>query len=96
MIEAAKEKAEESGVPMCIAVADEGANLGGFHRMDRAMLASIDIVRNKAYSSVSLKMPTDEIGETAQPAAALYGIGDTTDGRIVTFGGGLPIESDSE
>jgi uncharacterized protein GlcG (DUF336 family) len=96
MIEAAEERAEEIEVPMCIAVVDEGANLVGFHRMDDAMLASIDIARNKAYSSVSLKMSTEEIGEAAQPGAALFGIGNTNDGQIVTFGGGFPIESDGD
>lgn len=94
MIDAAEEQADEIEVPMCIAVVDEGANLVGFHRMDGALLASIDIARNKAYSAVGLKMPTDEIGEAAQPGAALFGIGNTNDGRIVTFGGGFPIESD--
>lgn len=38
-------------------------------------------------------MSTDKIGEAAQPGEALFGIGNTNDGRIVTFGGGFPIES---
>lgn len=96
MIDAAEEQADEIEVPMCIAVVDGGANLVGFHRMDGALLASIDIARNKAYSAVGLQMPTDEIGEAAQPGAALFGIGNTNDGRIVTFGGGFPIESDGD
>ncbi|KYH26426.1 hypothetical protein HAPAU_15240 [Halalkalicoccus paucihalophilus] len=93
MIRAAEERSDEIGVPMCIAVVDGGANLVGFHRVDGALLASISIARNKAYSAVTLKMPTDEIGEAAQPGAPLFGIGTTNDGRIVTFGGGFPIES---
>lgn len=92
MIATAEERAHEVGVPMCIAVADGGANLVAFHRMDDALLASIDIARNKAYSAVGLEMSTDEIGEAAQPGASLYGIGGTNEGRIVTFGGGFPIE----
>jgi uncharacterized protein GlcG (DUF336 family) len=94
MIEAAEEKVDEIEVPMCIAIVDTGANLVGFHRMDGALLASIDIARNKAYSSASLKMPTDEIGEAAQPGESLFGIGNTNGGRIVTFGGGFPVEID--
>lgn len=93
MIGAAEKKSTEIGVPMCIAVVDDGANLLGFHRIDDALLASVSIAQNKAYSSVALKMPTDEIGEVAQPGAALYGIGSTNEGRIVTFGGGFPIKS---
>lgn len=96
MIEAAEREVDEVGVPMCIAVVDEGANLVAFHRMDGAILASIDIARNKAYSAVGLGMSTEEIGEAAQPGASLFGIGTTNEGRIVTFGGGFPIERDGE
>lgn len=92
IIAAAEERAEEIGVPMCIAVMDDGANLVGFHRMDDALLASIDIARNKAYSSVSLELDTQTIQEVSQPGESLYGLGNTNDGRIVTFGGGIPLE----
>lgn len=95
IIAAAEEQAEEIGVPMCIAVMDDGANLVGFHRMDNALLASIDIAQNKAYSSVSLKLDTQTIQEVSQPGESLYGLGTTNDGRIVTFGGGLPLEDDN-
>lgn len=95
IIAAAEEQAEEIGVPMCIAVMDDGANLVGFHRMDDALLASIDIAQNKAYSSVSLKLDTQTIQEVSQPGESLYGLGTTNDGRIVTFGGGLPLEDDN-
>jgi uncharacterized protein GlcG (DUF336 family) len=91
IVAAAEAKAEEIEVPMCISVADDGANLVSFHRMNGALLGSVDISQNKAYTSVSLKSTTEEVGETAQPGAALYGIGGTNGGRIVTFGGGIPL-----
>lgn len=94
MIDAAEAKSDEIEVPMCIAVVDAGANLLGFHRIDGALLASISIAQNKAYSSVAMQMPTDDLGEAAQPGEALYGIETTDEGRIVTFGGGFPVESD--
>jgi len=95
IIEAAESHVEDSDVPpMCIAVMDEGANLVGFHRMDGALLASIDIAQNKAYSAVSLKLDTETVHEVSQPGESLYGIGETNDGRIITFGGGLPLEDD--
>jgi len=92
IIATAEEKANEIDVPMCIAVMDEGANLVGFHRMDDALLASIDIAQNKAYSSVSLKLDTKTIHEVSQPGESLYGLGNTNDGRIITFGGGFPTK----
>lgn len=94
IIAAAEEEAATIDVPMCIAVMDEGANLVGFHRMDGALLGSVDIAQNKAYSSVSLKLDTETIHEESQPGESLYGIGNTNGGRIVTFGGGLPLEDD--
>ncbi|WP_049911214.1 GlcG/HbpS family heme-binding protein [Halorubrum lipolyticum] len=94
LIAAAEGKAEEVGVPMCIAVMDDGANLVGFHRMDDALIASIDISQNKAYSAVSLKLDTETIQEVSQPGESLYGLGNTNDGRIITFGGGFPLEDD--
>lgn len=94
IIAAAEEEAAAIDVPMCIAVMDEGANLVGFHRMDGALLGSVDIAQNKAYSAVSLKLDTETIHEESQPGEPLYGIGNTNDGRIVTFGGGFPLEDD--
>ena len=94
LIAAAEDRAGEIDVPMCIAVVDDGATLVAFHRMDGALIGSIDIARNKAYTAVALKSPTSAIGEAAQPGAELYGIETTNDGRIVSFGGGFPLETD--
>jgi ATP:cob(I)alamin adenosyltransferase len=90
-VEAAEGKAREIGVPMVIAVVDQGGNLVAQHRMDGALLASIAISRDKAYSAVALKMTTEQAAALAQPGQSLYGL-NTTDGcRLVVFGGGLPI-----
>jgi uncharacterized protein GlcG (DUF336 family) len=62
--------------------------------MDDALLASISISQNKAYSAVSLKLDTETVWEVSQPGESLYGLGNTNDGRIITFGGGIPLESD--
>src|SRR6056297_157198 len=94
LIDAAEEEADDIDVPMCIAVMDEGANLVAFHRMDDALLASVSISQNKAYSAVSLKLDTETVWEVSQPGESLYGLGNTNDGRIITFGGGLPLEVD--
>ncbi|CDK38443.1 MULTISPECIES: heme-binding protein [unclassified Halorubrum] len=94
IITAAEEEAAAIDVPMCVAVMDGGANLVAFHRMDGALLGSVDIAQNKAYSSVSLKLDTEAIHEASQPGESLYGIGNTNGGRIVTFGGGFPLEND--
>ena len=58
LIAAARAKANAIGVPMVIAVVDAGGNLVAQLRMDDALLVSIDISRNKAYTAVALKLPT--------------------------------------
>jgi uncharacterized protein GlcG (DUF336 family) len=60
--------------------------------MDGALLASVDIAQNKAYTAASLELTTETVWEVSQPGEPLYGLGETNDGRIVTFGGGIPLE----
>ncbi|GAA0317468.1 heme-binding protein [Oceanobacillus sp. FSL W7-1293] len=91
LIEGAEKEAEKIGVSMVISVVDEGANLIAVHRMNDAWLASIDIAQNKAWTSVALKMPTSNLAEATVPHAELYGLNTTNNGRIVLFGGGIPL-----
>ena len=71
LISAAKEKAMEIGVPMVIAVVDAGGNLVAQHRMDGALLVSIEISVNKAYTAVAVQMPTHELSTVSQPGQPL-------------------------
>jgi uncharacterized protein GlcG (DUF336 family) len=96
MISAARKKADEIGVPMVIAVVDSGGNLVAQQRMDGALLVSIDISLNKAYTSVALKMPTGSLAPVSQPGQPLFGIHNADGGRIVIFGGGFPIKQGDE
>ena len=96
IVSAAAQKAEEIGQPMNVAVMDGGANLKAFARMEKAWLASIEIAINKAYTSVALEVPTGDLAEMTQPGQPLYGIDATNNGRIVIFGGGIPLTRDGE
>ncbi|HYG59299.1 MAG TPA: heme-binding protein, partial [Symbiobacteriaceae bacterium] len=89
ILAAAEARARAIGVPMVIAVVDAGGNLKLFKRMDGALLASVDIAVNKAYTSAAVRLPTREVGKLAQPGAPLFGI--ESSGRIVAFAGGVPI-----
>jgi uncharacterized protein GlcG (DUF336 family) len=59
--------------------------------MDDSYIASYDVAVNKAFTVVSLKMPTSKLKGLAQPGASLYGIQYTNEGKIVIFGGGVPL-----
>lgn len=86
-----EKKAYEMGVNAVICVADSGARPVLVHSMDDAYIASFDIAVKKAYTVVSLKMPTSTLKGLAAPGGSLYGIQHTNDGQIVIFGGGDPL-----
>lgn len=91
LIEAGISAAKQSGKDFVFAVCDDGGNMVSQARMDDALLASIEIARGKAYTAAALKMPTETVGQLAQPGGMLYGIENTHPGKLVLFGGGFPI-----
>jgi uncharacterized protein GlcG (DUF336 family) len=93
VVEAARVKAEEIGVPMNIAVVDEGNNLTAFARMDGAWLGSIDIAKNKAYTARAFDMSTKDLAPLCQPNQPLFGIHASNQGQLIIFAGGIPLEA---
>jgi uncharacterized protein GlcG (DUF336 family) len=93
LLDAARAKAEEIGVPMNIAVVDEGNNLRAFARMDGAWLGSIDIAQNKAYTARAFDMSTRDLAPLSQPNQPLFGIHASNQGRLIVFAGGIPLQS---
>jgi uncharacterized protein GlcG (DUF336 family) len=89
---AALAAAEEQGTLMDIAVVDAGGNLKAFARMDGAWLGSVDIAVKKATTARFFDLPTEALGELAQPGGPLYGI-EVSNGGLITFPGGLPIKA---
>ena len=78
-------------VPMAIAFCDEEGGLQYFLRMERTLPASTEIAMNKAHTAAVLRMSTADLGRLSQPGQMLYGIQNTHGGRIVLFGGGIPL-----
>ena len=96
VIAAAENKAEEIGQPMDIAVVDAGANLKTHVRMDGALIGSIDISINKAFTAIALQTQTKDLAPQTQPGQPLFGLNTTNNGRIVIFAGGIPLVRDGE
>ena len=92
---AAKQKAQDMGLKMNIAVVDAGANLTAFVRMDGAWLGSVDISIRKAKTARYFDMPTGELGKLSQPGGSLFNI-EHSNGGLITFPGGIPILNGSE
>jgi len=91
VITAARQKAEEIGVMMNIAVVDEGGNLTAFARMDGAWLGSIDIAQSKALTARNFDMTSEALGAISQPGEMCFGIHVSNQGKTIIFGGGIPL-----
>lgn len=89
-IAAARGAAGEIGVPMNVAVLDDGANLKAFTRMDGALLGSIDIAMGKAKTAALFGLNTEVIGEFAKPGGTSPGL-ENSNGGLVVFAGGIPV-----
>lgn len=96
IIESARRAAEAIGVPMNVAVVDDGNNLVAFERMDGAWLGSIDIAQGKAYTARAFNMSTRELAPLCQPGQSLFGIHASNNGRLIVFPGGIPLEKGGE
>ncbi|WP_455278307.1 GlcG/HbpS family heme-binding protein [[Eubacterium] cellulosolvens] len=96
ILKASEAKAKEIGVPMSIAIVDEGCNLIAFEKMDGAKITSIDIAINKAFTAAGSRKGTHEYAEVASPGKPAFGIHVSNQGRFIIFGGGLPISIKGE
>jgi uncharacterized protein GlcG (DUF336 family) len=83
-------KAIEIGVPMNIAVLDDGGHLKAFCRMDGALLGSIDVALKKAKTAALFAMNSEAVGEFCKPGGSSPGLAATND-VLVVFAGGIPI-----
>lgn len=86
-----RQEASKMGVKAVVAISNSGGNPVSVQCMDDSYLASYDVAFNKAYTVVALKMATKTLKPLAQPGESLYGIQFTNNGKIVIFGGGVPL-----
>lgn len=91
LIQGARAKAAEIGVPMCIAITDEGGNLISFERMDGGKVTSITIAIDKSFTASAAMKATHDYGAVSQPGLPAYGINTAISGRLMVVGGGLPV-----
>lgn len=92
LIEIIEAEANRRGKKAVIAVCGPDGNPIAVHVMDGAFLVSFDVAIKKAYTSVAVKMSTMELSKIAQPGETFYGVDKMDGGKIVIFGGGIPIK----
>lgn len=94
MIEASIAKADAIEVSCSVAIVDHTGSLLHFSRQDDAFSGSAELAINKAFTAQIFNKRTDELAALAQPGAPLFGIQHSQGGRVVIFGGGIPIRLD--
>ncbi|HUN99226.1 MAG TPA: heme-binding protein [Bradyrhizobium sp.] len=94
MLAAAEAKAESLGIAYNIAVVDAGGYLLAFVRQDGALIGSIDLAIDKAKTARLFDKPTDLLARLAQSGEPLFGIQESNEGKVVIFGGGIPVMLD--
>ena len=92
LIEKIEKEAARKGKKAVIAVCGPEGNPIAVHVMDGAFLVSFDVAMKKAYTSVAVKMSTKELSVLAQPGQTFYGVDKMDGGKIVIFGGGVPLK----
>ena len=93
VVSAAKGHAARIGVPMNIAVVDDGGHLMAFARMDGAKLSSIDIAINKAVAAAIRRSPTGPAGTGDQVNLLLsLSLAIASKAQQTPLRGGLPLE----
>lgn len=98
MLRAAERKAEEIGVPMCIAIVDAGGELLAYSRMDGGRIANGHMALTKAVSAATrgratadeLKMRPDDPIQTIRATLA------AGPERVTSLSGGIPIVIDGQ
>lgn len=84
--------ARSKGMACVIAVDDAHGNPVAVHVMENAFLVSYQVATQKAYTAVAVKMSTMELSRMVQPGGTFYGLEAMHDGKIVAFGGGVPLK----
>lgn len=91
MLSAAEAKAVSLGIAYNVAVVDAGGHLLAFVRQDGGLIGSIELAIQKAVTARILEKATHDLANLAQPGKPLFGIHESNGGRVVIFGGGIPV-----
>jgi uncharacterized protein GlcG (DUF336 family) len=97
MIDVAIEHAQKIGNLCTVAITDEDGSLVILHRMDGALIPTVDIARDKAWTAAVFHCPSSEIFRYGNPAAPNSGFNTSNwNDRLTSIPGGLPIMDGSE
>ena len=92
LVQAAVRRADELSVTVNVAVVDSGGHLAAFLRMPGSAFHSIEVAINKAYTAMSFGMSTSQWEQVMNTLSVPCQTGLPSVDRLMTCGGGVPIE----
>ncbi|WP_370896518.1 GlcG/HbpS family heme-binding protein [Chryseobacterium gossypii] len=93
-LQTATHTAELLRVPVSVSIVDASGLPLVFLSMKDAKLVSKELAPKKAYTSVIFQLSTKDLQVMTQPGASFFQIETMLEGKIVTFGGGIPLYLD--
>src|ERR1700761_6220771 len=91
MLAAGEARATSLGIAYNIAVVDAGGHLLAFLRQDGALIGSVDLAIDKAVTARIFDKTTSDLAALSQSGRPLFGIQESNAGKVVIFGGGIPV-----
>ncbi|MFQ5860111.1 MAG: heme-binding protein [Dehalococcoidia bacterium] len=95
LLQAAKAKAREMGIPVSIAVVDPRGDLVAVARQDGARWTTPEIARGKAVASATFGVPSGELAERAN-SPVMRSVMLMQGGRFIPHQGALPIKRSNQ
>lgn len=89
-------RAADIKAPSTIAIVDSGGHLIVKVRMDGALLVTLRMAEDKAYTSLAVGEPTSGLLAQVQPGREMFGLFAVEAGRMIVYGGGAPLFAGQE
>ncbi len=92
LIEKVKAYAAYKGIQVVIAIVTKEGSPISVQVMDDSFVVSYELAIKKAFTAAALKMPTHEIAKLTARSEPFEGLENMLDAKIVTLGGGYPLQ----
>lgn len=91
-LEASEKKATELGTAVTTVIVDEHGSIIAVSRMNKAIPISPRIAFCKAFTSASLGVPSEMLGQYGGEGKPYFGVTDVLGGELTSLAGGLPVK----
>lgn len=86
-----RETVKKNDKKLVFVIVDSHGEILSLYRHADAMLSSVTLATNKAYTAARLRRPSSALGQKSRSADEGFDIASFGDARVTAFGGGLPI-----